>query len=514
MFFYGEPTTVLQNNLILDNQQKIADFNNSGVTTFTGDVILQGDIGTIVEIPNLTIISGNLIISSSFVEQVILQNITSIQEAVLVQSADSLTLINLSGLNSIGTDLVVNNNGVLTTLDLSGLDSIGRDITVDTNSSLTTLDLSGLNLIGRDIIVDNNPLLTMISLPISASVGGDLLLTNNDSLMLVELPTSGSVGGDLTLTNNNLLTTLDLSGLNSIGGDILVTDNESLTTVNIPPSVVVAGSVQIDTKPILPPSGSNLLAWMDAADILAADGASVTSMPNKGTLGGLWNNTHPAGQTPPLSPLAATVDGKRALSFPAAWPSGTPHHGFSNSTFNFPSVTAASGVTLLIIAKQQQAWNPLNNPNFYLADVGYSSGMDSGLNIYTSLTSDTPFYTVQWKTIQPTQGGSTYTTNYKSAPQLPEEIVAYGTQLSTQITNNQSFFQIRQNNNSDFFSTAAASSTGIVGTIAGPIRIGGTAVNESNYNFSGLIYEVLVWNTLVSQNDIKAYLNQKYGGTW
>lgn len=256
---------------------------------------------------------------------------------------------------------------------------------------------------------------------------------------------------------------------------------------------------------ILPPSGANLLAWMDANDITDSDGTSVSSMPNKGTLGGAWNT---AASPTPNAPLAATVDTRRALSFPSVWPSGNPRYGYSNSTFNFPAVTATQGVTLLVLAKQQQAWDPFNVPTFYFAEVGGNSG----LSMYVTLTSAPPSFQGRFRTVQPSQTGSPYDTAYAAASQLPGEFAAYGTQLSTTITNNQSFFQIRQNT-SDFNATSEAVATGIVGTNAGPVKIGGSGGSDT-YGFSGWIREVLVWNTLVSQADIKTYLDSKYGGTW
>jgi hypothetical protein len=254
----------------------------------------------------------------------------------------------------------------------------------------------------------------------------------------------------------------------------------------------------------LPPSGSNLLAWMDANDITDLDGASVSSMPNKGTLGGDWNT----GAFPsPNAPLAATVDSRRALSFPSVWPSGSPQYGYSNSTFNFPAVAATQGVTLLVLAKQQQAWDPFNVPTFYFAEVGG----DSGLSMYVNLTSAPPSFQGRFRTTQPSQTGGAFSATYAAASQLPGEFAAYGTQLSTTITNNQSFFQLRQNA-TDFDTTSDGTATGIVGTNSGPVKIGGSG--NGTYSFSGWIREVLVWNTLVSQADIKTYLDSKYGGTW
>jgi hypothetical protein len=262
-------------------------------------------------------------------------------------------------------------------------------------------------------------------------------------------------------------------------------------------------------SPLLtPPNISNLLAWMDANDLTDVDNTPIATMPNKGALGGTWSTTGP------LPPLAATIGGKRTLSFPLAWPSVTPNYGYNVSSFTFPATTAAQGITMVILANQQTfVPDGTNGPNAYLANAGSAAAISEGLNIHAvSVLNPFPLQ-YRWRTSQPSQTGSTFSAFYASSQQLTGEFVAYATQLSTTITNNQQFLEIRQNN-ADISVNSDGIATGIVGTLAGSVTIGGLPGGASSYVWSGWIREVLVWNTLVSSADIKSYLNNKYGGTW
>jgi hypothetical protein len=260
-----------------------------------------------------------------------------------------------------------------------------------------------------------------------------------------------------------------------------------------------------------PPNINDLLVWMDSSDIASADGASVPSMNNKGTLGGTWSTNSP------LAPLAATVGGRRALSFPYVWFSGgTNRYGYNLSSFTFPAITATQGITMVILANQlTYVPDGTSGPNINLASAGNTNGASGGL-IIGAASYLMPFpLQYRWYTSQPSQNGSTSQSTYPygMSAQITSEFVAYGTKLSTTIANNQEFFKIRQS-----VSTVSASadfvSTGIVGTLAGPVTIGGPPGGSANYEWGGWIREVLIWNTVVSSDDIKTYLNNKHGGTW
>lgn len=259
---------------------------------------------------------------------------------------------------------------------------------------------------------------------------------------------------------------------------------------------------------VLPPSSGSLLVWMDANDIIQADGVSVPTMPNKGTLGGTWSRSGP------LAPVAATIGGRRALSFPLTWPSVSPNYGYDASSFTFPATTAAQGITMVVIASQQSfAPDGTGGPTAYLANAGARLGDSSiGLAIY-AVSMFNPFpLRYYWRNTQPSQTGSSRDSFYNASSQLVGEFAAYGTQLSSTLPNNQSFFQLRKDA-ADFSAFADGVATGIVGTLAGQVTIGGTG-SAASYVWSGWIREVLIWNTLVSQADIRAWLDEKYGPTW
>jgi hypothetical protein len=234
-------------------------------------------------------------------------------------------------------------------------------------------------------------------------------------------------------------------------------------------------------------------------------------MSNKGTLGGTWSTNSP------LAPLAATVGGRRALSFPYVWFSGgTNRYGYNLSSFTFPAITATQGITMVILANQlTYVPDGTSGPNINLASAGNTNGASGGL-IVGAASYLMPFpLQYRWYTSQPSQNGSTSQSTYPygMSAQITSEFVAYGTKLSTTITNNQEFFKIRQSV-ATVSATAESVATGIVGTLAGPVTIGGPPGSSVNYEWGGWIREVLIWNTVVSSDDIKTYLNNKHGGTW
>lgn len=266
----------------------------------------------------------------------------------------------------------------------------------------------------------------------------------------------------------------------------------------------------------VPPSPGSLLVWMDANDITQADGASVPTMPNKGSLGGTWSTTNVSGTV--LAPLAATISGRRILSLPGNWSgfngaSVPPNYGYNVSSFNFPATTAATGITLVILAQQDAAWNNSTGvPNLWLAQVG-SDPIGSGLIFGGAYGgSSPPFGSMNWGATQPSQNGSSGSWSLTGL-QYPGEFAAYGTQLSTTLSNNQSAFILRKNAG-DVIGNATLTATGTVGVTAGNVRIGGYSPSSDQYNWKGYIREVLAWNTLVSTADIRAWLDTKYGPTW
>lgn len=271
-----------------------------------------------------------------------------------------------------------------------------------------------------------------------------------------------------------------------------------------------------DNWPVDPPSPGNLLVWLDANDITQADGVSVPTMPNKGSLGGTWSTTNAQGTV--LAPLAATIGGRRILSLPGNWSgfngaSVPPNYGYNVSSFNFPATTAATGITLVILAQQDVAWNNSTGvPPIYLGKVG-SSTVASGLYFGGAYGgSSPPFGTFNWSPSTPSQNASSGAWAF-TASQFPGEFAAYGTQLSTTLPNNQSAFILRKNAG-DLVGNATFSATGTVGVTAGGVEIGGYNQSFQQYNWKGYIREVLAWNTLVSTADIRAWLDAKYGSTW
>lgn len=250
----------------------------------------------------------------------------------------------------------------------------------------------------------------------------------------------------------------------------------------------------------LPPSQASLKFWLDAQDLSVPDGTIVTTMNNKGTLGGTFIDrstlSDPYGMGFNGQAAAATVDGKRALSYE---PNKT------QSFISSQNISTQTTITVLTVTANQgnkipgSYGAPFSNTgvhcsisDFYIRsnEAWGNYPYDYGNNWYTSATS------VINTTID--------------AGSVSAIVVQYDATLATTST----FNKVKKD--------AADYSTAITPNLttinSGPMVVGGflTAAGAGGYlfSFAGKIYEMLVWEGIVDVASIKTYLDQKYGGTW
>jgi hypothetical protein len=245
-----------------------------------------------------------------------------------------------------------------------------------------------------------------------------------------------------------------------------------------------------------PPSQGSLKFWLDAQDLTVPDGSIVTTMNNKGTLGGTFIERQGAN----TSITAVTVDGKRALYQPPG------QYSFSGlvSTQN---LTSASSHTFLAVVRNQQTYIPpvdSISSEFTVFRVG-----KLGLAGYEGYPSS---YFVSWLINRYADGGG-----YPIDTQYKQNSINAGTTKAIILQNNtstpnQTKFSKILKNNTDFevecSPVTLTPDTLFIGTD------GGGSGGGRRQTFAGNIFEVLVWEGIVDVASIKAYLDQKYGSTW
>lgn len=288
----------------------------------------------------------------------------------------------------------------------------------------------------------------------------------------------------------------------------------------------------------LPPNSSNLLVWMDATELSVADGISVSSMPNKGILGGSWNNTIGGNILPPI---AATVDGKRALSFPTTWslypPNQSPTaiqpwYAYNNSTFTVPTISCANGggLTTLVILRNTYDVNVNSGApactHFVLNGAGYSY-FNTQFNGAYQFVGARYYWTFNEIKTNGNQSVTVieYADNNENdvvdtpllrTPNGFGEFIAVCYKLSTSLSRNKVVKIFRKNAASwnGYKDNAIFPNDPLLGLPGGGKVSIGIFGDGTKGGISGWITETMAWNSLVSDIDIKTYLNNKYGGSW
>ena len=128
---------------------------------------------------------------------------TTIVGNLTIEGNDITDLINLSNLTSVSGYLDIRYNDALTNVDsLANLTSVGGYLQVYSNNALTNIDgLANITSVGSDLYIYNNDALPHLNGLINiTSVGGFLGINGNDALTnLNGLANITSVGGDLDI---------------------------------------------------------------------------------------------------------------------------------------------------------------------------------------------------------------------------------------------------------------------------------------------------------------------------
>ncbi len=242
----GAVGPVLEGSYLISNTLDLALL--AGVTEITGDLRIEGAGITLVALPDLLEVGGDVLVGPA-PGALSLPALTQVGGSFSVSNAASLTSLAAPVLASVGGTLLVTgtslsalslpalttaenmeiySNSALTNLDVPVLES--ASVYVSSNAALTTVELPALTTAGYLILY--GPVLTAVTLAALTTVTFDLQLST-PALTSVDLPAL-TTAGSVTVTSNTLLTSLSLPALTSVSaGALSVQSNPALTSVDV-----------------------------------------------------------------------------------------------------------------------------------------------------------------------------------------------------------------------------------------------------------------------------------------
>lgn len=217
----------------------------------SGDVVVTADTPQSL-LDSLTTVNGSIfLVNIDGREFLILPNLVSVLQDIIVTGNASLLGISAPQLAEVGGDFTVSTNGELVTIEAGNLSTVGGDFTVTANGELVTVDASGLSTVGGDFVVTANPNVYYVEAGNLSTVGGDLAVSGNTSAGTVEMGNLNTVGGDLVVANNSSATSIDLGGLVTGGGDLIVAGNTQAESIDLATLQGVGGDVVVEGNPSL-----------------------------------------------------------------------------------------------------------------------------------------------------------------------------------------------------------------------------------------------------------------------
>lgn len=260
-------------NIVLKNDNDVADLANKKITEIKGDLIIGSESGEekIENIDALTYLKKvrHAIIVNKGYKGKELSGLRNIVEAgKLVIDNDSITDITLKSLKEIRQSLSVKGQS-LGKFSLPKLTTIEQDWTISANK-LTNLDFPKLKKSGGFNIESKS--LSIIEFKELEEITGDLRIENMSSLFKLALPKLKSVKGSLTIKQNKLLqiakadnlesvkgdfevsgsaiSSLTLTKLQEAGSDFTITNNTSLKTLVTKQLKEIGGNLIISSLPV------------------------------------------------------------------------------------------------------------------------------------------------------------------------------------------------------------------------------------------------------------------------
>jgi hypothetical protein len=209
----------------------------AGVHCVDGDLLITGVDGAVPALPDLGIVTGDLIIASNASPDVLASfgALREVGDDILIQGNEGL--VNLTGLDELqrASQIAVTGNSSL--VDLTGLDHLtrfGGAITVTSNPSLVSVDGLGQLVTGGQIALRANRSLTSLDALASLREITLLEISGNKTLPAVSLPALERVEVRLIITENPAITSVGAPVLTTTGGFIQVESNAALRSIDLP----------------------------------------------------------------------------------------------------------------------------------------------------------------------------------------------------------------------------------------------------------------------------------------
>ena len=274
--------TVIDGSFTVENSADAAQL--VGVTTITGDLTIDANGLTTLDLSSLQTIGGLLEVEAYSGTELHLDALTSVDSIDLRVAVSAFTAPMLAHVNSmlfyqtqlpslsfpqlfpslttLALALGIDANEAMTTLDLSSLQSVG-ELTIDSNDNVPTVDLSGLRTsqsIGMqgnttlvtiaanaltsadEIDLENDASLASVSLPALTTSQISITVANLPALTSIALPALTEAGA-FAVANDPLLTALQLPAVTAIDGPLVIESNQTLASIALPSLHAAATSV-------------------------------------------------------------------------------------------------------------------------------------------------------------------------------------------------------------------------------------------------------------------------------
>lgn len=198
---------------------------------------------------DLSAVSGGItqlwLQNNTQLQNIILSNISAIEDTFLLSNCPLLTSLSLPSLERMGSQLRVAGSN-LATLSLPNLKKVAGHIAITDNADLATLSLPLLNTANTNygVAVLNNNKLTTLSMPALVKAAY-INVNNNKKLTSVNFNAFVSTPGNIKFNQDSSLTAISLPSCTSIGpqSQFEATFDSSLTSISMP--LLATGSVYI-----------------------------------------------------------------------------------------------------------------------------------------------------------------------------------------------------------------------------------------------------------------------------
>ena len=250
----------------------------SEATIITGDLVITSD-DQMTQVANVELVGGNLVVKGGSV--VSLPKLESVSGNVMIESMDVQEgSVNLPMLKAVGYDLIVANTKGLSSVDMASLLLVNGDLTVANNDGLMSLSFASLDMVAGDLDInaywENDPnweSYGATSIVLShTNVLGDAMFQYIGREAVINL---GTVSGNLSVLNSGLKK-LEMTG-EKVSGTLTISHNPVLEEVSFPNLLEVTHHIFVEWNmmPGFIGPGEGLLKGLSCFDSLTTIGGDI-----------------------------------------------------------------------------------------------------------------------------------------------------------------------------------------------------------------------------------------------